>query len=104
MGAEAVVKMIGVDHREDVGEGLRGGYVMRNFDPLAKPIELKFTEIFDLCEIVHATQGCGDNHEEDFSKVMLFVISGARVFEDLERFEACGKAAGVIDFIGIARH
>ena len=104
VGAEAVVEMIGIDHRKDVGKGLRGGNAMRNFNPLAEPIELEFAEIFDLSEIIHAAQSRGDDHEEDFSEVVLFVISGAWIFEDLERFKAIGKTAGVVDFVRIARH
>ena len=104
VGAQAVVKVIGIDHREDVGKGLGSGNSVGNFDPLAKPNELEFAEVFNLCEVIHPTQSRGNDHEEHFTKGMLFVFPGARVFQNLKRFKACWQAAGVVNFIGISRH
>ena len=51
-------------------------------DPLAKPIELKIAKVFDLDEAAHSAERSGDNQEEGYRKIVLLMMTRARVFGD----------------------
>ena len=101
---EAIAKALGINERKYVREGLGARHAVGHFDPLFEPRFLKEAKLFDVGERVHAAKHTGDDHEKHGTKVMAFVPSGARVFNDLEGMKGFGQALAIIDFIRIARH
>ncbi len=84
MLCEALVEMFRVNKGKDVSKGLGGRNSVGQSDPFAQPVGLVFAEVFDLGEVVHSAQGGADDHEEDFAKVVFFVMAGAGVFKNLK--------------------
>ena len=75
MLAKTLVEMGRFDEVKYIGKGLRSGNPMRQSDLFLKSVGLVFTEVFDLSEVVHPAKGGGDDHEKDFSKMMLLMMS-----------------------------
>ena len=99
VSAQAIVKMLRGDEREDIGKGLSSGNAMGKCDPFLEPLDLSFTEVFNFGEVVHAAESCHCDHKENFTKVVLFVMARARIFNDLKYFKPFRKSAAVVDFV-----
>ena len=104
VGDEAIAKVLGINERKDVREGLGARHTVGHFDPLFEPRFLKDAKLFDVGEGVHAAKHTGDDHEKYGTEVMTFVSSCSRVFNDLEGMKGLGQAFAIIDFVRIARH
>ena len=104
MSDDALAEKDWVECLDDSRKSVVGRNAVGKSQPFFKPLFADVAKLFHEFVRLHPTDDAGESHEDNFTEMVKSVAAFASVLKHLEDFKVFGKAAGVVDFIGISRH